>query len=55
MVGKVLNLYTGIGGNRELWKDCEVTAVELMKILLIFMVKGSHKTKLLWVTHINFF
>lgn len=26
---KILNLYAGIGGNRKLWKDCEVTAVEL--------------------------
>lgn len=25
---KVLNLYAGIGGNRTLWEDCEVTAVE---------------------------
>ena len=25
---KVLNLYAGIGGNRKLWIDCEVTAVE---------------------------
>jgi len=25
---KVLNLYPGIGGNRKLWKDVEVTAVE---------------------------
>lgn len=25
---KVLNLYTGIGGNRKLWEDVEVTAVE---------------------------
>lgn len=25
---KVLNLYAGLGGNRMLWKDCEVTAVE---------------------------
>ena len=25
---KVLNLYAGIGGNRKLWKDAEVTAVE---------------------------
>ena len=25
---KVLNLYAGIGGNRRLWTDCEVTAVE---------------------------
>lgn len=26
---KVLNLYSGLGGNRKLWKDVEVTAVEL--------------------------
>lgn len=26
---KVLNLYAGIGGNRLLWKDVEVTAVEI--------------------------
>ena len=26
---KVLNLYAGIGGNRQLWEDVEVTAVEL--------------------------
>lgn len=26
---KALNLYCGIGGNRKLWEDCEVTAVEL--------------------------
>jgi len=25
---KALNLYSGIGGNRELWDDCDVTAVE---------------------------
>lgn len=25
---KILNLYAGIGGNRKLWKDVEVTAVE---------------------------
>jgi len=25
---KVLNLYAGIGGNRRLWKDVEVTAIE---------------------------
>jgi len=25
---KVLNLYAGIGGNRKLWEDCEVTAIE---------------------------
>ena len=25
---KVLNLYSGIGGNRQLWEDVEVTAIE---------------------------
>lgn len=25
----MLNLYAGIGGNRKLWTDCDVTAVEL--------------------------
>jgi len=25
----VLNLYAGIGGNRKLWTDCNVTAIEL--------------------------
>lgn len=25
---RVLNLYSGIGGNRKLWKNCKVTAVE---------------------------
>jgi DNA (cytosine-5)-methyltransferase 1 len=25
---KVLNLYSGIGGNRKLWKDVDVTAIE---------------------------
>ena len=28
---KVLNLYAGIGGNRLLWKDVDVTAVEIDK------------------------
>src|SRR5690348_13567461 len=26
---KALNLYAGLGGNRKLWLDCEVTAVEM--------------------------
>ena len=26
---KVLNLYAGIGGNRQLWKNVEVAAVEI--------------------------
>lgn len=28
---RVLNLYAGIGGNRKLWKNCTVTAVEYDK------------------------
>lgn len=28
---KVLNLYAGIGGNRKLWKDVKVVAIELNK------------------------
>jgi DNA (cytosine-5)-methyltransferase 1 len=28
MTIKILNLYSGVGGNRLLWKDCEVTAIE---------------------------
>ena len=26
---KILNLYAGIGGNRKLWEDVEVTAIEI--------------------------
>ena len=34
---KVLNLYAGIGGNRKLWEDVEVTAVEIeSKIAAIY-------------------
>ncbi len=25
---KILNLYAGLGGNRKLWNDCDVTAIE---------------------------
>jgi DNA (cytosine-5)-methyltransferase 1 len=36
---KVLNLYAGIGGNRKLWKRCDVTAVEIdEKIAAIYRV-----------------
>lgn len=27
---RVLNLYSGIGGNRKLWNNCDVTAVEIV-------------------------
>jgi len=39
MVWKVLNLYSGIGGNRKLWDDVKVTAVEIdPKIAEIYQV-----------------
>ncbi len=42
---KVLNLYAGIGGNRKLWEDVEVTAVEhdenIAKIYQDFFPKDS--------------
>jgi DNA (cytosine-5)-methyltransferase 1 len=31
---KVLNLYAGIGGNRKMWKNAEVTAVEYNEIIV---------------------
>ena len=30
---KVLNLYAGIGGNRKLWQDVDVTAVEINSVI----------------------
>lgn len=30
---KILNLYCGIGGNRKLWTDCEVTAIEINPLI----------------------
>lgn len=30
---KVLNLYAGIGGNRKLWENCEVTSVENVEFI----------------------
>ena len=35
-LSKVLNLYAGIGGNRKLWTDVEVTAVELNPGIAMF-------------------
>ena len=36
---KVLNLYAGIGGNRKLWTDCHVTAVEINPSIASFYKK----------------
>lgn len=30
---KVLNLYAGLGGNRKLWKNVDVTAVEINPVI----------------------
>jgi DNA (cytosine-5)-methyltransferase 1 len=32
---KILNLYAGIGGNRKLWNDMPVTAIENDKAIAI--------------------
>lgn len=37
---KILNLYCGIGGNRKLWQNGEVTAVELNESIAKFY--GDH-------------
>lgn len=42
---KILNLYSGIGGNRHLWKGCEVTAVENNETLLNFYARNYPKDK----------
>jgi len=44
---KVLNLYSGIGGNRKLWKNCEVTAVELDKEIANIYQKFFPKDKVI--------
>ena len=42
---KILNLYAGIGGNRKLWGDVDVVAVEIVeigtKLILIYEKKNS--------------
>lgn len=35
---RVLNLYSGIGGNRKLWQDVEVTAVEFREDIAKLLV-----------------
>ena len=42
---KVLNLYAGIGGNRKMWTDVEVTAVENMNLLQQFIKTFSRMIK----------
>ena len=38
---KILNLYAGIGGNRKLWEDVEVTAYQEI-ILLKYFFRGKY-------------
>ena len=46
---KVLNLYAGIGGNRKLWTDVEVTAVEMNpQIAKIYQDNQSCLGKRIW-------
>ena len=44
---KVLNLYAGIGGNRKLWKDVEVTAVEINEDIALVYKKFFPDDKVL--------
>lgn len=44
---KVLNLYAGIGGNRKLWKDVEVTAVELNPAIAAIYKRSFPKDKVI--------
>lgn len=44
---KVLNLYAGIGGNRKLWEDVEVTAVENNKEIAKIYQDFFHNDKVI--------
>lgn len=44
---KVLNLYAGIGGNRKLWQDVEVTAVENNPIIAEIYAKFFPEDKVI--------
>ena len=49
---KVLNLYSGIGGNRKLWEDVDVTAVEINeKIARIYKDNFSNDTVIIADAH----
>ena len=40
---KVLNDYAGIGGNRKLWENVEVTAVELENFFPFYNIKVTEE------------
>lgn len=39
---RILNLFSGVGGNRTLWKNCNVTAVELNHDVAVCYQKRFH-------------
>ena len=49
---KVLNLYAGVGGNRKLWENCDVTAVESNeKIAAVYQRLNSNDTVIIGDAH----
>jgi DNA (cytosine-5)-methyltransferase 1 len=50
---KILNLYAGIGGNRKLWENVEVTAVEMNPDIAKYIKTSFRTIKLLLETRTN--
>tara|TARA_R110002072_G_scaffold273116_3_gene433465 strand:- start:1539 stop:2159 length:621 start_codon:yes stop_codon:yes gene_type:complete len=49
---KVLNLYAGVGGNRKLWENCDVTAVESNeKIAAVYQRLNPNDTVIIGDAH----
>jgi DNA (cytosine-5)-methyltransferase 1 len=49
---KVLNLYAGVGGNRKLWENCDVTAVESSeKIAAVYQRLNPNDTVIIGDAH----
>ena len=49
---KILNLYAGIGGNRKLWENCQVTAVEYdHKIAAVYQKNFPNDTVIVGDAH----
>ena len=49
---RVLNLYAGVGGNRKLWQDVNVTAVELEpKIAAVYQRQHPNDTVIVGDAH----
>ena len=48
----MLNLYAGLGGNRKLWTDCDVTAVEIdPKVLAVYQEQNPNDECILGDAH----